>query len=63
MALTYEQCLGVIESYKDFLTEQSSVQLASYGKRTKYDDLLDSKRDLLIAVNKRLETLLTESEE
>lgn len=54
MAMTKEECLEILDRYRNWNAGQTSVRLAFHGERTKEDDVLDARRELLLAATKRL---------
>ncbi len=52
--LTKDECFKVLELYKSWNKGQTSVTFACSGVRTKEDDILDARRDLIEKVTTRL---------
>lgn len=55
--LTKDDCLRIIELYRDWNMGQKSANRSMGGGRTEEDDLLDARRSMLKAVYSKLERL------
>lgn len=55
--LTKSECLELLSRYRNWNSAQTSISLAFGGPRTQEDDLLDARREMLIAVTERLTEL------
>jgi hypothetical protein len=55
--LTKEECLNILSRYDGWNHGQTSTRLAICGIRTKEDDILDARRELILQATKRLTEL------
>ena len=56
--LTKQECLDILDRYKGWNDGQKSVSLAFTGKRVMEDDILDARRELVLAATRRLAELV-----
>ena len=52
--MTNKEALDVLSLYRNWNTGNTSVSLAFVGKRTNEDDVLDSRRKLILSANAQL---------
>lgn len=55
--LTKEDCVAILDRYRNWNEGQTSVSMALRGARTVEDDILDERRALVLAATKRLREL------
>jgi hypothetical protein len=55
--LTKEECEAILNRYANWNTGQTSISLAMKGVRTREDEILDERRELILAVTQRLREL------